>query len=98
MPVNKDVVTETRIVIAIDDSWIFEKDPAKRQAAIDRHGADIISSIRRHVDDVGHMNIEHEYENQCEYCDDAWTEEGDTFNGGCCEKDMDNEPSEELKK
>ena len=94
MPINKNVLIETRIVVEIDESWIFEKDPQKRHQAINRHSEDIVSSIKRHVDDIRSAHVEHEYESQCEYCDAVWSEESETFNGGCCDKDMENEPND----
>ena len=51
-----------------------------------RDCARIIAEIKRHVD-VGDVYLEIKEENVCEYCGYTWTEDGDTYNGGCCKKD-----------
>ena len=38
--------------------------------------------------------IEIEPEYVCSHCRGAWTEDDSSFNGGCCDKDMENAPPE----
>jgi hypothetical protein len=55
---------------------------------------EIASQIRRHVDNVGSVQIECEQGDVCSYCGSKWTEDSDTYNGGCCEQDEEHAPSE----
>lgn len=52
----------------------------------------ILKDIKRHVDDLGHCEIEKKYERQCEFCGSRWSETVSDYNGGCCEKDEANKP------
>ena len=53
---------------------------------------EILGQVKRHVDNVQSAGIEYETEITCEFCGRPWTEKSDKFNGGCCDKDMENEP------
>ena len=59
---------------------------------------DIMNDVKRHVDDLGYVEIEFDTEHTCSHCDSTWTEDSETFNGGCCAKDMENEPQTESGK
>lgn len=48
----------------------------------------ILDDIKRHVDDVKQAFIVYDEIARCSYCSDIWTEDGDTYNGGCCELDQ----------
>jgi len=48
----------------------------------------ILNDIKRHVNDVQHAHIVYDEIARCSYCFDRWTEDGDTYNGGCCEADQ----------
>jgi len=52
------------------------------------------ANIKRHVDDVDRVEIKCDPVHVCEFCGQVWTERGDKFNGGCCDKDMENEPKD----
>lgn len=47
---------------------------------------EIVADIKRHVDNIGYCNVEVESAS-CEYCGADWTEAGDDYNGGCCDRD-----------
>lgn len=55
---------------------------------------EIASQIRRHVDNVVSVQIEYDQEDVCSYCGSKWTEDSDTYNGGCCAQDEEHAPSE----
>ena len=55
---------------------------------------EIAADIRRHADNVGHVSVEFDQEYVCEHCGRDWTEESNTYNGGCCDKDEENAPKE----
>jgi hypothetical protein len=44
--------------------------------------------VQRHVDGVSYVNVQFDTTYVCEHCGAKWTEDGDC-NGGCCQKDMD---------
>ena len=48
---------------------------------------EIANQIRRHVDNVGSVAVRAHTDAVCEFCGSAWTEDGDDFNGGCCESE-----------
>lgn len=52
----------------------------------------IAEQIRRHVDDVDSIRIEFDQKSICEHCGWRWTEESDSYNGGCCDEDEKNNP------
>lgn len=48
---------------------------------------DLMSDITRHCDGIESLTIELDTEAVCEFCAYAWTENSETFNGGCCDGD-----------
>jgi len=46
------------------------------------------TDIRRHIDDVGHIEHELEIDETCEYCGSGWSEGDSPHNGGCCHEDI----------
>lgn len=71
--------------------------PRKEEEAISAC-EEIAEQIRRHVDglpswrDRG-VSVEWDSKPVCEHCGSAWTEDSETYNGGCCSKDEDeNDP------
>jgi hypothetical protein len=54
---------------------------------------EMIEQIKRHVDDVDSAYVEFDQEFVCEFCGRDWTEDSDTYNGGCCDKDEENNPN-----
>jgi len=56
---------------------------------------EIASEIKRHVDNVGCTSVEFDQERVCEHCGSIWTEASQVYNGGCCSKDEENNPSEQ---
>ncbi len=58
---------------------------------------DILKDIKRHVNEVQGSYIVCDRNPVCSYCGSKWTEDGEEYNGGCCQKDIDNENLHELK-
>ncbi|TBW96706.1 hypothetical protein TP46_12350 [Xanthomonas citri pv. aurantifolii] len=52
---------------------------------------EIVDQIKRHVDDVRSVEIESDHEAICSHCGSEWSEEDDAYNGGCCERDEEDE-------
>lgn len=48
---------------------------------------EVAKDIKRHVDNVRNCFIEFDQENVCEHCGATWTENSNTYNGGCCAAD-----------
>lgn len=40
------------------------------------------------IDDVGHVQVDHDSDDVCEHCGSRWTEDGEDYNGGCCAADQ----------
>lgn len=53
----------------------------------------IVEQAMRHVDGIGEIEIETETEAECEFCGYRWTEDDPDYNGGCCERDEQNNPA-----
>lgn len=56
---------------------------------------EIADAIKRHADNVGETEIKYDQLYVCEHCGNQWTEDSDTYNGGCCDKDEENNPCKE---
>lgn len=77
--------------------WLRRKSPGEELKIKQDAARSIMAEIKRHVDDVESVEIVEEFnEGACEFCGAEWTEESDTYNGGCCDKDEENNP--EVKK
>ena len=61
-------------------------------AEIIRECEDMIIQVKRHVDNVSSVRIVWDDAGTCSFCGATWTEPEDTYNGGCCEKDEENNP------
>ncbi len=72
--------------ISVGDSF-FYPDSAKRSEAYRDRCRDIEGQVKRHVDEVGSIDIECDREEVCSHCGSEWTEASDTYNGGCCDED-----------
>lgn len=62
---------------------------------------EIASQIRRHVDGLPSeynrgVNVIWDTSLECEYCGAKWTEIDNKYNGGCCSKDEENAPKEDV--
>ena len=51
----------------------------------------MLADIKRHVNDVQCANVVSDNDPVCASCGRRWTEDGDTYNGGCCKADQDAE-------
>ena len=49
---------------------------------------EIVEQIKRHVDHAESVEIVHDEEPVCSHCGRNWTEDSDTYNGGCCAEDQ----------
>ena len=59
-----------------------------------RSAGAMIENIKRHVDDVEWAGWHADTSDECEHCGATWTEDSDTYNGGCCDEDQDPAPTE----
>jgi hypothetical protein len=48
---------------------------------------EIKDQVKRHVDDVGYIEVECDDVYCCEFCEREWTEDNEKYNGGCCDED-----------
>lgn len=48
---------------------------------------EIAASIKRHTNDVSHVEVIFDQQHVCSHCGADWTEASDSYNGGCCEAD-----------
>lgn len=94
---NYRVVIEPRRLgnfgsVSCSDSLI-ERDEEKRQKLYLERCEEIAADVKRHVDNVGSVYIDSDDASVCEHCGWAWTEDGNTYNGGCCDEDEKNKPA-----
>lgn len=64
------------------DNW-----KTKRLEDLKSKAEEIAAQIKRHVDNVGFVQVEAETEAVCSHCGRDWTEDGAAYNGGCCDED-----------
>ena len=84
-----------RVVIYPDDRYLYSThngDLDKIFKTLYGYCEDIKKDCERHVDGADSVGIEFDNEEICEHCDAAWTEAEDDYNGGCCDKDLENHP------
>ena len=77
-----------RLVVEPRTGYVWQPTPKDFEAICET----IRAEIKRHVNDVGYIGIEYDMPAICEFCGHSWTEDSTTFNGGCCDKDLEAEP------
>ena len=82
------------IVEARKPFWLINDDKKLDQEMKSRC-EDIVQQIKRHIDDVSYVGLDWDVSKQCEFCGSDWTEDSKTSNGGCCDKDEENNPVKE---
>jgi len=92
-------ISNYRVEVETDTTFIFEKDKEKIHQIMIRRSDDMVGEIKRHIDGFEGVQACYDTEYVCEHCGAAWTEESETYNGGCCAPDIDAEALlEELEK
>ena len=82
-------------LVSTSDRFVFGHGPdadAKIEQEYQARCEEIAADILRHVNSVGGIEIEFDQEPVCEHCGSRWTEDSDTYNGGCCSKDEEQAP------
>ena len=82
--VNKVIDRYVRVEVDVR----FRQDPVPTRGECEG----IAKDVRRHVDDVARAFVVDETEDACEFCGSKWTEDSASYNGGCCDKDEENNP------
>lgn len=62
-------------------------------ATMEDQAADLVTSIKRHVDHVAAAYAVYDF--ACKSCGAKWTEKSHDYNGGCCDADEANNPNPE---
>lgn len=78
---------------------VYPDTPSWRNEGLTLQDAeDIAEQIRRHVDGIAANGVQVTWDASyvCEHCGHAWTEDSDTYNGGCCDKDLESAPDDEV--
>lgn len=57
----------------------------------------IYDQTKRHVDDVDLVTIDYDEEYVCEHCGNSWTEDSETYNGGCCKQDQEDAENDQRR-
>lgn len=85
-------LSDVYIRVDITEGWFVkdEQDSLKKKLS---DAGDIKSAIKRHVDGVSRVDIVEEFAGVCGFCGYSWTEDSETYNGGCCDKDEANNPN-----
>ena len=65
---------------------VYPTDLGNRYPATQYDCSDIMKQIERHVDGLGHIEIQHTLEISCKYCKREWEESYDEEGPYCCEK------------
>lgn len=70
--------------------WIWPANVSTEEAErknIAKSCNDMIEEIKRHIDDVDSVAMRYDTDRVCEHCGSVWTEDSQSYNGGCCDKD-----------
>lgn len=86
-------VKDVHIVVYVRSPWVTTAE--NRIADLQIVAEDVAKQIRRHVDNIGTVEVIRELAHTCEHCGYDWTEASTTYNGGCCDKDEENSPNKE---
>ena len=82
-------IIDYRVVVTPEHSYSNDQLLAHYESC-----ARIAEDIKRHVDGFSTIEIEVEKEEVCSSCGARWTETSSIYNGGCCDKDEENDPNE----
>lgn len=92
----KETRENWRVEVIPDEPWILGRDITEKQIHQKWRDAanEVMEQIKRHVDGINRHGTEVKWDTrrECAACGSRWTEESDTFNGGCCDEDMKHEP------
>ena len=78
-------------VVVYPNTHNWSRTPEREQEAEIQCCNEIIDQIKRHVDDVKSVEMSSKTNAVCEFCGSLWTEVSCTYNGGCCNDDVDAE-------
>ena len=82
-----------RVVIEPETPFLLRQDdPLKQHRRLIAACADIVRKVKRHVDGVDSVRYAYDTNYICSDCGSHWTEDSDTFNGGCCRADIKHDP------
>ena len=82
-------IVSAEIVIGIPTSF-YGRDRDDRSILSDLE--DTLRQVKRHVDTIVPPEVRKEYAMVCSFCGSPWTKDGDQYNGGCCDEDVENAP------
>lgn len=74
--------------MSVGDRTVTGGDPAISERMYRDRCNDIAEQVRRHVDEVGSVDVEFDTQDVCEHCGREWTESSPAYNGGCCDQDQ----------
>lgn len=89
---NYRVIIEPRrlgdfVYYSVSD-YLVCPDLQRRQQQYKERCDEIASEVRRHVDNVGSVEVVCDSIEVCEHCGAEWTEQSKNYNGGCCDADQ----------
>lgn len=86
--------------IRVSSSFLYgNTETGRNRAEKDMHERceEIAKQVRRHIDNVSYAQVEFDQEYVCEHCGAEWTAGQNPFNGGCCERDSEEEDARLLR-
>jgi hypothetical protein len=81
-------------LISVSSSFLYGNNEGERKRMerdIQDRCEEIVKDVKRHVNQVGAIDLEFDQKYVCEHCGAEWTEGENPFNGGCCDKDCEEE-------
>ena len=89
---QKTVYNFAYLEVDLDEPWGKEISRARWLT----RAKNVADQIKRHCDNVDSITIKHDISNTCEFCGYRWTPQGiPNYNGGCCDEDQQNDPTQE---
>ena len=74
------------------DRMTWSRDEERIDSANREACRGIAEQVKRHIDNIGSVQVLWDVEVTCSFCGSRWTEDSDTFNGGCCCQDAESDP------
>lgn len=86
---QKQIVGVT-VEVEVDPPWFIGEQTKEQTLHKWRSAAEtLMNEIKRHCDSFTDVGYELQYYDCCSFCGKDWTEPGDEYNDGCCDKDED---------
>ena len=76
---------------------VIEPDEMKRNHRYRDACDSLVREVKRHIDGVESVYVDCDTNHTCDHCGYCWSGKNSDYNGGCCEKDQEEEDARNAK-